>query len=142
MNIHKKRKHQINTVCEICEKRFNSTNDLKLHTYTHSYTSKGDIGQTCKKCNFACDTIESMEVHLGKCNVEEFECGLCETTFKTEEEIDTHLTTCEVYECGECCLRYTTLDVREGWRQNYSTVSIIKILAYIFHHLRAACSQQ
>ena len=34
------------------------------------------------------------------------------------------------------------LDLGEGWRQNYSTGSLIKIFANIFHHLKAACSQQ
>ena len=38
LNIHNKRKHPINTVCEICEKRFNSPTDFKMYTYTHSYT--------------------------------------------------------------------------------------------------------
>ena len=82
LNIHKKRKPPIITVCKICEKQFDSQKNLKMHIYTHSYQSKGDISQTCKKSNFECGTIESMEVHLGKCNVEEFECGLCETNLK------------------------------------------------------------
>ena len=38
LNIHKKRKHPINTVCEICEKEFDSQKKLKMHKYTHSYT--------------------------------------------------------------------------------------------------------
>ena len=133
LNIHNKRKHPINTVCEICEKQFKSPHDLKLHIYTHSYTSKGDIGQTCKKCNFACDTIESMEVHLGKCNVEEFECGLCETSFKKTDELDTHLTTCEVYECAECILRYTTLEeIKKHLKDGHETEAVFQSL----HHLK------
>ena len=133
MNIHKKRKHPIISVCEICEKQFDSQKNLKMHKYTHSYTSKGDIGQTCQKCNFECDTIESMEIHLGKCNVEEFECGLCESKFKSEEEIDTHLKTCEVYECSDCYIRYKTLGETKKHLKNYhETEAIFQSL----HHLK------
>ena len=43
-----------------------------------------------------------MEVHVGKCRTENFECGLCEYTADTLEKLETHLVNCEVYECEEC----------------------------------------
>ena len=46
-----------------------------------------------------------MEVHAGRSHSADHECGLCETKYKTKEEIDTHLKTYEVYECAECYLR-------------------------------------
>ena len=44
------------------------------------------------------------------CNVEEFECGLCEIKFKIVGDLDIHLKTCEVYECCECCIRNKSLE--------------------------------
>lgn len=110
LNIHKKRKHHQKTICDICDEHFDSAREVKIHRYTHSYTTKGKIGQTCKNCNFTCDTMETIEVHLGKCNVEEFECGLCEIKFEIVEDLDMHLKTCEVYECYECCIRNKNLE--------------------------------
>lgn len=133
LNIHKKRKHTIKTICDICDQQFNSVRDMKIHKFTHSYTSKGDIGQTCDKCNYTCDTMESMEVHLGKCKVEEFECGLCETKFKTEEDVDLHLTTCEVYECGECFLRDKIL---EEMKKHVKFEHETEVFCQCLHHLK------
>ena len=46
-----------------------------------------------------------MEVHVGKCRTENFECGLCEYTGDTLEKLETHLVSCEIYECEECQFR-------------------------------------
>ena len=82
LKIHKKKKHESKS-CDKCDEIFDTARDLKIHNYTHSYTSTGDYWseskQTCKNCGFDCITPESMEVHLGKCRSEDFECGLCET---------------------------------------------------------------
>ena len=99
--IQNKRKHDQKLVCDLCDEHFDSAREAKIHRYTHTYTYKGNIGHTCKNCNFTCDSMETIEVHLGKCNVEEFECGLGEIKFKIVEDLDVHLKTCEVYECYE-----------------------------------------
>ena len=51
-----------------------------------------------------------MEVHIGKCS-ETFECGLCDEKFNKLNDLETHLNTCEVYECAlvECLIRFKTL---------------------------------
>ena len=46
-----------------------------------------------------------MEVHTGKCRADNFECGLCEKTEETLENLEIHLLSCEIYECEECQLR-------------------------------------
>ena len=43
-----------------------------------------------------------MEVHVGKCRTENFECGLCQYTCETLEGLELHLASCEVYECENC----------------------------------------
>ena len=35
-------------------------------------------GFECIDCDFICDNLESMEVHLGKWCVEQYYCGLCD----------------------------------------------------------------
>ena len=42
---------------------------------------------------------ESMEKHIGKEHSDKYECGLCESVFKSLESLETHLVTCETYEC-------------------------------------------
>ena len=43
----------------------------------------------------------TQQVHVGKGCSDNFECGLCDQTFENLEILETHLSTCEVYECGE-----------------------------------------
>ena len=40
-----------------------------------------------------------MEVHIGKYHTDVFECGICDYIADTEENLDIHLFTCEIYEC-------------------------------------------
>ena len=65
--------------------------------------------------------------------MKEFECGLCESNFKSEEEIDTHLKTCEVYECAECYTRYKTLEeTKKHFKNDHETEAVFQSL----HHLK------
>ena len=50
-----------------------------------------------------------MEVYLGKCRSEDVECGSCDFCFKELNNLQIHLNTCEIYECGDCYIRYQTL---------------------------------
>ena len=43
-----------------------------------------------------------MEVHNGKCQTDTFICGLCEIGTSTFEDLEVHLTSCEIYECEVC----------------------------------------
>jgi hypothetical protein len=49
-------------------------------------------------------------VHSGKCSVNDFECGLCDLKTDTLENLETHLASCEVYECEECETCYNDLN--------------------------------
>ena len=113
LKIHKRRKHGPKFKCESCENEFDSKRDLKTHKLSHSVTTnrKNTVleNQTCQKCNYNCGSIESMEVHLGKGCLGNFECGLCEAKFKNLESLETHLHTCEMYECCVCFKRLKTL---------------------------------
>ena len=115
LNIHKKRKHtNYKTVeypksCEVCEKSIISVKEMQKHMRTHSFTGEyshyRDSNYNCEDCDFTSKTIETMEVHVGKCRKENFECGLCEYTGETLENLEIHLASCEIYECEDCQLR-------------------------------------
>ena len=36
-------------------------------------------------------------------------CGFCDLNFTDSETLETHLNTCEIYECGNCGKRYKLL---------------------------------
>eukprot|EP00092_Neocalanus_flemingeri_P059010 GFUD01070439.1.p1 GENE.GFUD01070439.1~~GFUD01070439.1.p1 ORF type:complete len:313 (+),score=42.55 GFUD01070439.1:267-1205(+) len=116
LKIHMKKKHESKIVnnskiCDLCEKNFKSVREMKIHRNTHSFQSSNNEKQfNCEECDFVTENVESMEVHIGKCCYEYYECGLCENRFDCLENLETHLTTCEVYECGFCLNCMKNLD--------------------------------
>ena len=90
--------------CELCDEIYETKRDLKIHIYKHSYTRE-NRKEKCNSCNFTCDTIDTMEVHVGKCRKKDFECGLCEVKFVKICNLEIHLKTCEIYQCGKCFVR-------------------------------------
>ena len=79
LKIHKKKMHTSHS-CELCEEIFDTARGLKIHVYTHSYTTENKK-EKCNTCDFKSTTIYTMEVHVGKCRQQHFECGLCEGKF-------------------------------------------------------------
>ena len=80
--------------------------DMKMHMKYHSYKQ---VEFKCEECGYCCKNEPSMEVHIGKAHCESFECGLCDFVAGDNEKLDTHLFTCEIYECKVCEIRYNTL---------------------------------
>ena len=95
--------------CDICEKVIGSIKDMRKHLKTHSfsgeYSKNSSQNYKCEDCDFISTTIETMEVHVGKCRRDKFECGLCEFNSDTLDNLETHLGSCEMYECSVCELR-------------------------------------
>ena len=110
LKVHMKRKHtEINEdtyICHICDKVEKSNKDLKAHIKTHAYKI---VKYKCEDCEFVGARKETMNVHLGKCHSGNFVCGLCEFTANTLEDLETHLFTCEMYECNACYERTSRL---------------------------------
>ena len=90
--------------CSNCDEIFDTKRDFKVHSYTHSFTNEKDTNK-CKNCEFESESIDTIEVHVGKCREKNFECGLCGDEFLVKEDVDLHLKTCEIYECSSCWLR-------------------------------------
>ena len=63
----------------------------------------------CKDCDFVGENEYTMEVHIGKYHSDNFECGICEYTTESVDNLDIHLTTCKIYECDDCSIRMNTL---------------------------------
>ena len=109
LKIHKKKKHsESSKKCDLCDKEFKTVRLMKIHRHTHSF-SENQTEFECNNCDFTSKSVESMEVHVGKCCYEYNECGLCELRFESLEMLELHLVTCEVYECGDCFLRVKVL---------------------------------
>ena len=56
---------------------------------THSYLGSQYIID-CLDYDFTSKTIEAMEVHIGKWNTTNLECGMCEASFETLQNLEIH----------------------------------------------------
>ena len=81
-----------------CLNWFETFCDMKIHRNTYSFS--GELFGSrfeCEECDFVSETLETMEVHNGKCCYDHIEFGLCECRFDNLEMLELHLTTCEVF---------------------------------------------
>ena len=62
---------------------------MKIHSYKKA-------AYKCEECDFIGESEYTMDVHIGKCHSEKFECGICDCTTKTIEDLDMHLFVCEI----------------------------------------------
>ena len=112
LKTHLTRKHTIISttgypkICELCEKKFNNSNDFKKHMKTHSYK---EARFKCEDCDFVGKCLETMEIHLGKSHTDTFECGLCEKDLGNLENLSIHIQTCEIYRCRRCYQKETKI---------------------------------
>ena len=101
LKVHFARKHTANklessSTCELCDKKFDSAEKLKRHVKSYSYQ---DAKFKCVDCNFVGTNDMTMEVHNGKFHTDIFDCGICEYVAESEDNLDLHLFTCEIYHC-------------------------------------------
>ena len=92
--------------CEVCEKEMNNKQEMQRHLKTHSYKR---AQFKCEECEFICERELTMEVHLGKFHDNNFECGLCGFLANSEDNLNMHLVTCEIYICDRCHKRFKTI---------------------------------
>ena len=111
LKIHTKKKHtSVNLSyprkCELCEEELENIEKMKKHIKRHSY-KKAEF--KCDDCEFVGESEETMEVHIGKTHSDRIECGICEIETESIEQLDTHLFSCEVYQCDECKKKFKTI---------------------------------
>ena len=113
LNVHIKRKHTnlkdavYPKECDFCDAKLKNESEMRMHrkiAHTHK-----EAKFKCEDCDFSGNNELSLEVHHGKCHTEDFECGLCDYKANSLENLNTHLTTCESYECDNCYFRVKTL---------------------------------
>ena len=80
---------------------------MKLHSYKKA-------AYKCEDCEFIGESPYTMDVHIGKSHSENKECGICECNTKSLEDLEIHLSGCEIYKCAsnddlECDYKVKTL---------------------------------
>ena len=82
-----------------------------------------------------------MEVHNGKQHSDKLECGLCDLEVGNFENLELHLTTCEMYQCYKCEKRYKANKI---WDLKKHIVDEHNIKNGLIEHLKIArndCSE-
>ena len=96
LKVHVKRKHTLPENesfpinCEICNDTLKDKSDAKDHVRIHSYKTATNKGSDC---DFVGENEYTMNVHVGKHHLEILECGLCDHTAKTLDDLELHLFT-------------------------------------------------
>ena len=112
LKTHIKRKHtlldseEIPKTCDFCDVNFDNINKMKVHLKTHSFKK---LDFKCEDCDYFGPNEITMEVHHGRKHSQDPECGLCEFKANSGENLETHLVTCEIYDCKRCDLRFQNL---------------------------------
>ena len=113
LSIHIKRKHtnlkdqNYPSECDFCERTLDSEREMKMHLKT-CHTVR-DATFRCEDCDFTGENEPTVSLHHGKTHSCDFECGICDFKAKSKKKLNTHLSTCEIYECDECYFRVKTM---------------------------------
>ncbi|CAL4120912.1 unnamed protein product [Meganyctiphanes norvegica] len=75
--------------CNVCEKKFLISTQLKRHMLLHT----SDETYDCPKCEYQCRLWITLRSHFVKkhVNVESLQCGICEVKFETLDEVNEHI---------------------------------------------------
>ena len=67
--------------------------NLKQHKKTeHTYHYVNE----CNECDFMAKEEQTLHVHFGRKHSVKKQCGLCDRDFNDSEQLDAHLTQCEI----------------------------------------------
>ena len=120
LKTHLKRKHTSYNLenypmkCTICEEEMKNKEEMKDHMVTHSYIDTTDFIFKCEDCDFWGPNSITMKVHNQKSHGEQKSCGLCNHEFSENENLETHLFTCEIYKCDSCSQKFKSLPDIKG----------------------------
>ena len=127
LKIHMRRKHTYKDIetfpikCDFCDELLENRLKLKRHMKEHSYIN---AKYKCVDCDYFCKSELEMEVHIGKEHSDGFECGLCNSTENTLENLEIHFLTCEIFVCGDCDERIKTLDgIKKHINEEHSPIT-------------------
>ena len=110
LKVHMKRKHtnfeeeEYPRTCDFCDVKDLDRKEMEKHLKEHTFKK---LIYKCEDCDFFAPNELSLEVHAGKKHSGNFECGLCDFTGTSLENLELHQFTCEIYTC--CDLNYTEM---------------------------------
>ena len=65
-------------------------------------------------------------MHVRKKHSEIISCGMCMLEVKNEETLETHIVTCEIYQCNECRTKFTTVsDIKKSIKDKHNDNNIL-----------------
>ena len=77
---------------------------------------------------FGDPTARQWKFTQAKTHYDTLECGLCDFKSKDIENLETHISTCEIYECDQCYFRVTKIyDIKTHMTEKHETDNV-KIL--------------
>ena len=106
--------------CEVCDSTLKNEKEAVEHLRTHAYRKST---YKCESCDFWCENFLTMEVHIGRLHSEKRECGLCNFVANNIDNLNLHITTCEIYTCEPCSFRTTKLhDIKEHLNKEHTAI--------------------
>ena len=123
LKTHVKRKHEKEAQtfpfkCELCDYEIEDKFELKNHLVKHSFRR---VNFQCEECDYCGDNETTMAVHVGKMHSENIVCGICDFVADNLDNLETHLFTCEIYQCYYDDEKFKTLsDLKEHVKQEHT----------------------
>ena len=106
--------------CEVCNDTLENEKEAVEHLRKHAYRKSTF---KCESCDFWCENFLTMEVHIGRLHSEKLICGLCNFEAKNIDNLNLHISTCEIYTCEPCCFRTINLhDIKDHLNNVHNTI--------------------
>ena len=129
LKVHKKKKHTNQSflkICSLCDKTFKTYQKFRDHKFEHTSWNRSKNTYSCKECDFIGNNMSSHEVHMGKAHSDIIDCGLCDLEFEKVEDLEIHITTCEIYQCRYCSKKEKTVsNIKKHTQSFHSDGAII-----------------
>ena len=94
--------------CDVCEKRFNESGNLKRHMRIHTNENPYE----CDVCEKRFRQSSNLKIHMRiHTNEKPYECDVCDKAFRTSGQLKVHMrihTNEKPYECDVCEKRFRT----------------------------------
>ena len=104
----------------VCEKVLTDENELKDNKKREHISHT--VRYQCNECPSMANEPQTLQVHFGKNHSAMKNCGLCDKDFKSNKELDKHLTECEIFVCDNNGCRKMCLsksEIRERIKEEH-----------------------
>lgn len=88
LQVHKRSHNGKTFQCKICDSRFTTKNNLRIHIRIHH----GEKPYPCNICNYKCRQIANLQGHMRIHSAEKlFQCHLCSYKYKIKPSLKKHI---------------------------------------------------